>query len=165
MPFPAERPHRTFTCTYWYGHLCCVGATGEGCHPWKYQPFSVLSMLWGNTLAITYNFPLGLKLKISELKDIIVVAIPGCYLDCIWNKLQFRNEEHTCDPDLESGRHRFQTWIVLWRSWGIVAMKNSGPGKVVHTFNPRRLRQGDIWVQGQPGTKASFRSRHGGIRL
>jgi hypothetical protein len=31
-------------------------------------------------------------------------------------------------------------------------MKSLGPGKVVYSFNPRRLRQGDLWVQGQPGT-------------
>jgi hypothetical protein len=42
---------------------------------------------------------------------------------------------------------------LAWRYWGIVAMKSLGPGKVVHAFNPRRLRQGDLWVQGQPGAK------------
>ena len=38
-------------------------------------------------------------------------------------------------------------------SWGIVAMKSLGPGKVAHAFNPRRLGQADFWVQGQSGTK------------
>jgi hypothetical protein len=32
-------------------------------------------------------------------------------------------------------------------------MKSLDPDKVVHAFNPRRLRQGDLRVQGQPGTK------------
>jgi hypothetical protein len=34
-----------------------------------------------------------------------------------------------------------------------VAMESLGPGKVVQVFNPRRLRQGDSWVQGHSGTK------------
>jgi hypothetical protein len=34
----------------------------------------------------------------------------------------------------------------------IAAMKLLGPSKVEHTFNLRRLRQADLWVQGQPGT-------------
>ena len=39
--------------------------------------------------------------------------------------------EHTCDPDLEAGRHRLLVWIL----------RNSGheslhPGMVLHTFNP-----------------------------
>jgi hypothetical protein len=32
-------------------------------------------------------------------------------------------------------------------------MKILGPGKVVQAFNPRRQRQADIQVQGQPGTE------------
>ena len=59
------------------------------------------------------------------------------------NELQSRNGGHTCDPDLEAGRHKFLTWILAWRSWGIVAM------------NPRRLRQGDLWVQGHLGQSKS----------
>jgi hypothetical protein len=35
----------------------------------------------------------------------------------------------------------------------IVAIQSLGSGKVVHSFNPRRLRQGDLRVQDQPGTK------------
>jgi hypothetical protein len=42
---------------------------------------------------------------------------------------------------------------LAWRSWDIAAVKSLGPGKVVHAFNPRRLRQRDLWVQGQPGTE------------
>jgi hypothetical protein len=67
--------------------------------------------------------------------------ISGFQLDYIWNELQSRIGKLTCDPDLEAGRYKFLTWILAWRSWGTVAM------------NPRRLRQGDLWVQGQPGTK------------
>jgi hypothetical protein len=81
------------------------------------------------------------------------MTIPGCQLDYIWNELQSRIEELTCDPDLEAGRYKFLTWILAWRSWGIVTMKSLGSGKVVHTFNPSKLRQRDLWVQGQPGTK------------
>jgi hypothetical protein len=80
------------------------------------------------------------------------MAIPGFQLDYIWNELQSRNWGHFRDPDLESGRHKFLIWILTWRFQGIVAMKNLGPGKGVHTFNPRRLMQGDLWVQGQFGT-------------
>lgn len=53
----------------------------------------------------------------------------------------------------KAGRYKFLTWILAWRFWGKVAMKSLGLGKVVHAFNPKRLRQGDLWVQGQPGTK------------
>jgi hypothetical protein len=59
-------------------------------------------------------------------------------------------------------------WCRFWR---IVAMKSLGPaGKVVQTFNPRRQRQADQWVQGQPGTeqvpsKEQFKSRNGGAYL
>jgi hypothetical protein len=44
-----------------------------------------------------------------------VMAIPGCPLDCIWNKLQARIGGHTYDPDLEAGRHKFLIWILAWR--------------------------------------------------
>ena len=66
------------------------------------------------------------------------------------------------NPEME-GKH-------LWtRSWGwktqasnpdldMAILRHSGhetlgPGKVVYTFNPRRLSQENLWVQGQPGTK------------
>ena len=35
---------------------------------------------------------------------LIVMAILGCQLDCIWDELQSRNGGHTCDPNLEAGR-------------------------------------------------------------
>ena len=70
-----------------------------------------------------------------------VVAIPGCQLDYIWNELQSRIGRLTSDPNLEAGGYKFQTWILVWRSWGIVAM------------NYRRLSQGDLWVRGHLGLK------------
>ena len=79
------------------------------------------------------------------------MAILGCQLDYVWNELQVRIGGLTCDPDLEAEKHKFLIWILAWRSWGIVAMKSLAPGKVVHAFNSGRLRQGDLWVQGQPG--------------
>jgi hypothetical protein len=82
-----------------------------------------------------------------------VIAIPGYQLDYIRNEQQSRIGGLTCDADLEAGRHKFLAWILAWRSWGIVAMKSLGQGKIVHTFIPRRLRQGDLWVQGQPEIK------------
>ena len=72
-----------------------------------------------------------------------VVAIPGCQLDYIWHELQSRTGRLTWDPNLEAGRYKFLTWILAWRSWGIV------------TMNPRRLRQGDLWVQGHLGQSKS----------
>ena len=81
------------------------------------------------------------------------MAIPDCQLNYIWDELQSRIGGFIWDPDLEDGRHKFLTWILAWRSWGIVTMKSLGSGKVVHTFNPSKLRQRDLWVQGQPGTK------------
>jgi hypothetical protein len=68
-----------------------------------------------------------------------VMAIPGCQLDYIWNEWQSKIRRITCNPDLEAGRHKFLTWILVWRSWGIGAM------------HPRRLRQEDLWVQGHLG--------------
>jgi hypothetical protein len=38
-----------------------------------------------------------------------VMAIPGFQLDYIWNVLQSRIGELTCDADLEAGRHRLLT--------------------------------------------------------
>jgi hypothetical protein len=35
----------------------------------------------------------------------------------------------------------------------IVFIKRFGPGKIVHTFNPKRQRQADLWLQSQPGTE------------
>jgi hypothetical protein len=44
-------------------------------------------------------------------------------------------------------------------------MKNLNPGTVVHTFNPKRQRQGDLGVQGLSGTekfpsREKLKSRH-----
>ena len=94
--------------------------------------------------------------KTSECKECVslcVMAIPSGQLDYIWNEPQSRIGGVTCDPDLEAVIQMFPTWILAWRSWGTVAMKRFSPGEVVHVFNPRRLRQGALWVQDQPGTK------------
>jgi hypothetical protein len=34
----------------------------------------------------------------------VVMAVPSCQLDCIWNELQSGTGGHTCDPDLEAGK-------------------------------------------------------------
>ena len=81
------------------------------------------------------------------------MTIPGCQLDCIWNELWSGIGRLTCDPDLQSGRHKFLTWILAWRSWSIVPKKSLWPGKGVQSFNFRGVRQEDLWVQGQPWTK------------
>jgi hypothetical protein len=44
----------------------------------------------------------------------VVVAIPGCHPDDIWNELQSRIGRLTSDPDLEAGRYKFLTWILAW---------------------------------------------------
>ena len=93
-----------------------------------------------------------------------VMAIPDCQLDYIWSELQSRIGGHIFDLDLEAGRYKFLTWILAWRSCGIVAMKSLGPGKVVHAFNPGRLRQGDLSSR-SAWDKTSPRSRHGGTHL
>ena len=49
-------------------------------------------------------------------KEWIVMTIPGCHLDYIWNELQSRNGGHTYDPDLEAERHRLLTQILTWGS-------------------------------------------------
>jgi hypothetical protein len=49
-------------------------------------------------------------------KGWIVVAIPGCQLDYIWNELQSRIGRLTSDPTLEAGRYKFLTWIFAWKS-------------------------------------------------
>jgi hypothetical protein len=51
-----------------------------------------------------------------------------------------------------------------------MAMKSLGPGMVVYTFNPRRLKKSDFLIKGQPGTeqvlgKEKLKSRHGGTCL
>jgi hypothetical protein len=66
------------------------------------------------------------------------MAIPGCQLDYIQNELQFRNRGHTCDPDLEAFPLLLHTSFCS-RSCDILAMQSLGPGKVVHSFNPKRL--------------------------
>jgi hypothetical protein len=85
--------------------------------------------------------PPWISLPSSNLILSGVLAIPGCQLDYIRNELQSRIGRLTSDPNLEAGRYKFLTWILAWRSWGIVAM-------VIW-----RLRQGGLWVQGHLGLK------------
>jgi hypothetical protein len=66
------------------------------------------------------------------LATVVAIPVPGCQLDSIWNELQPRIGRFTSDLNLETGRYKFLTWILAWRSWGIVAM------------NSRRLRPGDL---------------------
>ena len=42
-------------------------------------------------------------------KGWIVVAIPGCQLDYIWNELQSRIGRLTYDPNLEAQKYKFLT--------------------------------------------------------
>jgi hypothetical protein len=79
----------------------------------------------------------------STVSRSIVMAIPGCQLDYVWNELQSRIGGHTCDPDLDAGKHisDLDLGMEILRHSGL---KSLGPGTVVHPFNPRRLRQGDL---------------------
>ena len=62
-------------------------------------------------------FHLGMRQDLYQVdKEWTVMAIPGCQLDYVWTELQVRIGGHTCDPDLEAGRHNFLTWIWAWRS-------------------------------------------------
>ena len=44
-------------------------------------------------------------------KGWIVVAIPGCQLDYIWNELQSRIGRLTSDPYLEAWRSLYGSWF------------------------------------------------------
>jgi hypothetical protein len=59
----------------------------------------------------------------------IVMTIPSCQLDYLWNELQPSNGGHTCDPDIEVGRHRHLIQILM----------HSGHEKL----RPRPLTRGD----------------------
>jgi hypothetical protein len=48
----------------------------------------------------------------------------------IWNELHFTNKRQTCASDLEAGRHRLLTRILIWddrhswyRSWVVVGLQ------------------------------------------
>ena len=130
-------------------------------HPLKYaRPSEIASLRhWRDYYLLVFStvdhtsFALCVIIKQEETNKEDAMAILGCHLDYVWNELQSRNGGHTCNTDLEAGRHRLLNWILTWRSWGIVSMKTLAPGKVVHTFNSRRLKQVYLWVQGQFGTK------------
>jgi hypothetical protein len=78
----------------------------------------------------------------------VVVAIPGCQLDYIWIELQSRIGKLTSDPNLEAGRSKFLTWILVWRYSGYelqkiktgisLSSRSSGmKGVLAHTINLR----------------------------
>jgi hypothetical protein len=55
------------------------------------------------------------------------MAIPGCQIDYIWNELQSRIGGLTYVIQiLRLEDTSFLIWILAWRSWSIVAMKNLG---------------------------------------
>lgn len=47
---------------------------------------------------------IGIIAKLPVMITPIVMAIPDCQCDCIWNELESRNEGHSCDPDIDAGR-------------------------------------------------------------
>jgi hypothetical protein len=51
-------------------------------------------------------------LLFQKVALVIVMAIPGCQLDYIWNELQSRNGEHICDPALDMGWHMLLIQIL-----------------------------------------------------
>ena len=58
-------------------------------------------------------FYLDLRYDLCQVdKEWIMMVIPGCHLDYIWNELQPRNGGHTHNTDLEAGRHRLLTQIL-----------------------------------------------------
>lgn len=68
----------------------------------------------------------------------IVVAIPGCQLDYIWNDLHSRNGGHTRDPDLEAGRHRLLTriWTTLFTPYLVITAKHCDTMQNLSVFPP-----------------------------
>ena len=63
------------------------------------------------------------------------MVIPSCQLDYIRGELKSRNGGHTCDPDLEAGRHKFLIQILKHSGH-----ESLGPSKDIHFFDPRRER-------------------------
>lgn len=43
-----------------------------------------------------------------------MMAILGCQFDYSWNTLQSRSGGHTHDPDVEAGRHAFDSDLEEW---------------------------------------------------
>lgn len=71
-----------------------------------------------------------------------------CQFDYLWDwtivqnwraPLRSRILTHLLEDPGWGWKAQFLTWILAWRSRGIVAMKSLGSSKVVHAFNPRRL--------------------------
>jgi hypothetical protein len=103
----------------------------------------VYRLITGHTVSDLWELALLLTGKVAHenpLSKWTTTGYCGCQLDYIWNELQSRIGRLISDPNLEARRYKFLTWILAWRSWGIVAMNS-------------RLRQGDLWVQGHLGLK------------
>jgi hypothetical protein len=83
-----------------------------------------------------------------------VTAIPGCQVDYIWNELQLRNGELTCDPDREAGRLRLLTWILTWME---ILRHRPGSTHLWSQEASRSLSSRSVW------DKARSRSRRGSI--
>jgi hypothetical protein len=49
--------------------------------------------------------PEGCRLIKTRISLGCVMTVPSYHLEYIWNKVQSRNGENTCDSDLETGRH------------------------------------------------------------
>ena len=52
-----------------------------------------------------------------------VMAIPSWQPDYIWNELQSRNGGHSCDSDIEVGRHKLLIKILMWDDINILYNK------------------------------------------
>jgi hypothetical protein len=80
--------------------------------PRKIQFLWMISVDISHLLCLARHLLLYQKATSWGLKELLclyfetasVMAIPGCQLDYIWNKIQSRIERLTCDPDLEAGR-------------------------------------------------------------
>jgi hypothetical protein len=58
-------------------------------------------------------FHLDMRYELCQVdKGWIVMAIPDCQLDYIWNELQSINGGNTCDPDLEVETQKRLSWIL-----------------------------------------------------
>ena len=125
---------------------------GDSC-PWTLLKVPFLSLTL-KPFFLAFIVPTTAFSKTTNEDKEVVMAIPGCQLDYIWNELQSRHGGHTCDPDREARRHSPRNRILAWRSWDTVFMKSLGPCKVIYALIPGDPgKQISEFSQGQPGTK------------